>query len=401
MFLSLDKAFALAQILKDSISVKDLLGLIPDESFTSISRETNSDYQVKKLFSRNLFYLLLYGLMESNRVTLRSLEEVYKTKKFKFLFNLNQKVNIKFNTISTRLSNMNISFFERIYQDIYSTFSSLIPNDKALGYKITRVDSTMVCEAANKIEEGMILANQHGRKKHIKYTIALTDLFPSSVEVFTQQAALSEEIAIPAVIFKNIDKKVDNIFVFDRGMQSRKRFCELDNEDYSFVTRLSTKSRYQSISETELPADNQVGNLAIEKDEKVYLYSNGKKYNNPFRLIRAVNDKNDPVWLLTNRYDLSIQEIVEIYRRRWDIEVFFRFIKQELNFKHFMSTNINGIKIILYMTLILAMLILIYKKLNEVGYRIAKLRFYYELEDFILEMTEAMIRNNPEVVLRL
>ena len=81
--------------------------------------------------------------------------------------------------------------------------------------------------------------------------------------------------------------------------------------------------------------------------------------------------KMKPLWFLTNKFDLSIEEIIEVYKRRWDIEVFFRFIKQELNFKHFMSTNINGIKVILYMTLILAMLILMFKKLNNIGYKIA------------------------------
>ena len=46
------------------------------------------------------------------------------------------------------------------------------------------------------------------------------------------------------------------------------------------------------------------------------------------------------------------KEVAEIYRRRWDIEVFFRFLKQELSFSHFLSVNENSMQVILYMTLI-------------------------------------------------
>jgi hypothetical protein len=391
----------LTRILKEEVTAKQLLELIPDEEFTSIIKNTEVDYQVKKLYGRNLFYLLLYGLMESSRVSLRSLEDVYKSKKFKFLFNINNKQSIKFNTISARLSNVNLEFFEKTYQIIYSRFSLLIPNENALNYKVTRVDSTMVCEVANKIEEGMLLSNQHKKKKHIKYTISLTELLPSSVEVFTQQAALSDDIAIPKVLFKNIDKKADNIFVFDRGVQCRERFSEMSKENLRFVTRLKVPARHELIEEFALPENLKIGNLNILHDQKIFLWADHKKCPEPFRLVKTINEKNEPIWFLTNNYNLTINEVIAIYKRRWDIEVFFRFIKQELNFKHFMSTNINGIKIILYMTLILAMLILMFKKLNAVGYKTAKRRFYYQLDDLILDMVYVLAKQYPDFVYRL
>lgn len=391
----------MAKILKEEVTAKQLLKLIPDDEFTSIIKKTEVDYQVKKLYGRNLFYLLLYGLMESSRVSLRSLEDVYKSRKFKFLFNLNNKLSVKFNTISARLSNVNLEFFENIYQIVYSRFSSLIPNENALNYKVTRVDSTMVCEAANKIEEGMVLSNQYKKKKHIKYTISLTELLPSSVEVFTQQAALSDDIAIPKVVFKNIDKKADNIFVFDRGVNSRERFCEMSNEGLSFVTRMQLPARHELIAELALSENLKIGNLNILHDQKVFLFGNHNKHTEPFRIVKTINENSEPLWFLTNNFNLTINEVIEIYKRRWDIEVFFRFIKQELNFKHFMSTNINGIKIILYMTLILAMLILMFKKLNNVGYKTAKRRFYYQLDDLILDMVYILAKQYPEFVFRL
>jgi hypothetical protein len=390
----------LARILRNKISAKELLELIPEEEFAKLIEDCGIDYQVKKLFGRNFFYLLLYGLLESTRVSLRSLEDVYKSKKFKHLFQLFGQKNIKYNTISSRLSKIDIEFFENIYKLVYDKFSALFEEQQALTYKITRVDSSMVCEAANKIEEGVVVGWKRDGKKHIKYTFSLTEMLPSSVEVFSDRSVLSEEISLPKVIFNNIDKKHDNIFVFDRGLQSREKLREMNNNDIKFVTRAREVAKHDILRSYHVPKGYVVGNLKILSDEKVYLYNKSYIVKTPFRLIKTTNEKDEPLWFLTNEYSLPIDEIIEVYKRRWDIEVFFRFIKQELNLKHFLSTKINGIKVVLYMTLILSMLILIYKKINGVGYKTAKRRFYYELEDEILDAAIRLSGGDPNLVFR-
>ncbi len=82
--------------------------------------------------------------------------------------------------------------------------------------------------------------------------------------------------------------------------------------------------------------------------------------------------------------DKTAPEVAQMYRRRWDIEVSFRFLKQEFNFSHLLSLNENGIQVILYMTLIAAMLVMIYKKENNIGYKTAVRRMRIELESLIL-----------------
>jgi hypothetical protein len=385
---------------KNKLSAKELLELIPDEEFGGIIEDTKIDFQVKKLFGKRFFYLLLYGLLESNRVSLRSLEDVYKSTKFKHLFNLIHQPNVKFNSISTRLSTAKVEFFENVYRLVYEKFTTMFEEQHALAYKITRVDSTMVCEAANKIEEGMNIGSKKDGKKQIKYSISLTEMFPSSVEVFTERSALSEDVSLPKVIFNNIDKRQDNIFVFDRGLQSRDVFKEFSNKDIKFVTRIREVSRHEILRSYHVPVNYVVGNLRILSDEKVYLYNKHYKVKRFFRLIKTVNENNEPLWFLTNEFGVPIDEIIQYYKRRWDIEVFFRFIKQELNFKHFLSTNTNGIKIVLYMTLILAMLILIYKRMNGIGYKTAKRRFYFELEDEIIRTAIIISGGDPNLVFR-
>jgi hypothetical protein len=385
----------------NKISAKELLSVIPDELLANMAQSSTVDYQVKKLFGKSMFYLLLYGLLESNRASLRSMEEVFNSTKFKVLFNLDREAKTKFNSISDRLSTMDESYFRQAYELLYKEFSNLYSLEDSLTYNITRVDSTMVAEVANKIKEGMFVGtNGEESPKQIKYTISLTNLLPSSVEVFTSQQQLCENYSIPLAIMNQIDKKQDNVFVFDRGVNSRKAFNEMDNNSLCFVTRIKINARHKVIEQFPLEQAMKVNNLAIIQDERVVFYDKQHKPSNVFRLIQTIDHNNDPLWFVTNLFEDKIEDIIYIYKKRWDIEVFFRFIKQELNFKHFISTSNNGISIILYMTLILSMLILIYKRINNFGYKTAKRKFYYEVEELYMSMIILMCGGDPSLVFR-
>lgn len=134
----------------------------------------------------------------------------------------------------------------------------------------------------------------------------------------------------------------------------------------------------------------KISSLRFEKDMIVKLKDRKEKFTEKeFGLIinKSLRTKKKLLFL-TNITDLSAKEIIGIYKRRWDIEVFFKFLKQELNFKHFVSRTENRIKVMLYMTLILALLLIIYKTKNNISsYKIAKIRFRNELEmDIIKEI---------------
>ena len=130
-----------------------------------------------------------------------------------------------------------------------------------------------------------------------------------------------------------------------------------------------------------------LGELKLISSQLVHLYRKDGKIDseNTYRLIIAerknkidtappknkgkVRRKENIFYFFTNNLELSPKEIADTYKRRWKIEVFFRFIKQELNASHFLSVSENGIKVMLYMTLIASMLLLLYKKINEYGYK--------------------------------
>ena len=389
----------MARFKDNKISVQELLRFIPDEFLDKLSIATNVDHQVKKLYGKNIFYLLLYGYLESTKVSLRELEDIYSSQRFQFLFNIDSEEGTRFNSLSDRLSTMNPEYFEKIYQHIYTKFAELYSDDEALKYSITRVDSTFVLEAANKLKKGLVTSNQHAKKRQVKYTMSMTDIFPSGAEMFFEGSAHNENHTIPLVIKNAVHK--DSIFVFDRGVNKRKVFEDMDQEGTIFVTRVNRTKTFKVVSSNEVLVQKH-HNLEILSDQWVQLRDKKGKYYSPLRLVitKQSDKKQEEIYFLTNSPHLQVIEIIDIYKKRWDIEVFFRFIKQELNFSHFLSTSENGIRIVLYMTLILSILILVYKKLNSLGYRTAVRRFKIELDELIMKMTIIFAGGDPDLVFR-
>ncbi|NDP22216.1 MAG: IS4 family transposase [Paludibacter sp.] len=385
---------------KKKITVKELLSIISDESLISLAKDTHVDYCSKVLYGRSVFYMLLLGLLESDRASLRSMEDIFNSRRFKFLFNIKQEVSVKHNSISERLSVIDVGFFERLFELFYTQLSTLYSKEDILQNKIIRVDSTMVAETSARLSKGMNVGRKKDGKKQIKYTIGFDGLFPCSVEVFTDQKYLSEDHTIPKVVFDYAKKKDGKIFVFDRGVQKRTTFEKMSEQKVEFVGRLNESARKETVRIIEQGNGRRIGGLFLVSDEEIRLFRNSGKIttDETFRLITAQNETGETYLFLTNIFDLEPDVITLFYRKRWDIEVFFRFIKQELNFSHFMSTNENGIKIILYMTLILSMLILIYKRINQIGYKTAKRRFVIELDELIMAIVVQHCGGDPSRV---
>jgi len=390
---------------KKNITVKELLSVIPDDKISTLAANTHVDYCTKVLYGRSVFYMILYSLLESDRTSLRTMEDIFNSVKFKFLFNLDQSKTVRYSSISERLSVMDVCFFEKLFEHFYNHLSQLYSEQELDKYNLVRVDSTMVAETSAKLAQGMNFKHKNNSKKHAKFTVAFDGILPCNVETFLDQSQFNECLTIPQVIKDHAHKYEQQIYVFDRGVNKRSIFDELQNDTIDFVTRLNPGASYKSVEVLE-QGDRLIGDLKLLKDEIVYLYNwvnnrkNKELTKETFRLITTENKEGEILLFLTNLNEEEAENITALYRKRWDIEVFFRFVKQELNFSHFMSTNENGIKIILYMTLILSMLLLIYKRLNNIGYKTAKRRFGIELDELIIAMIVRFCGGDPSLVFR-
>jgi hypothetical protein len=393
---------------EDSISIVKLISLIPEKEIDNLARRTKVNHYVKVLDGKSVLYLILYALIECQRNSLRTMEDIFNSTKFKFLFNLQEDKTVKYNSISERLSVINIEFFKKAYDLIYKSYSQYFKDSEIREHKLIRVDSTMVAETANKLQQGLIVGKKKkGKNKNdrklLKYTIAYDGILPVAGKIFTGQEYLSEDKTIPNIVFDYAKKDKESIFVFDRGVQKREVFVQLNQDKTAFVCRLNPGARTKIVEEMEQGQNRPVGTLELISDQKIQLGIPCKRiyYDEYFRLITAYDSQSKTYYyFLTNIFDAGVEDILAMYKSRWDIEVFFRFLKQELNFSHIFSTSENGIQVMLYMTMISSMLVLIYKHLNKVGYKTAVRRISFELDELIIKLIVKDCSGDPSLVFR-
>lgn len=397
------------------VSVNELLGFIPEALLSHLSTSTKVDHYSKVLHGKKMFYLLLYAILDNDRLSQRTLEDTFNYSGFKTIFNLDESETVARSSISERLSKIDSGYFKEIFECMYDRFSESYNQSERDKYNLIRVDSTIVSEAAGKLKEG--IDNKSG-KKLVKYSVSFDGIFPTGVEIFNGQSYSSEEKALPEAILKQVKKDTEhrNIYIIDRGLQSTRVMREFSNENVKFVIRSRENRKHHEIeSLIKEGQDLDIGDNLLIKDSIVNLYTGipvinkrgnihhrEEKLENKFRLV-VVKNKEQPekiFWFMTNDFELTAKEVADYYRRRWDIEVFFRFIKQELNVSHLVSFSKNGMEVMIYMTLIVAMLVLIYKKANNLGYKTAKRRFVMELRELITALMIIFSGGDPAKVFK-
>src|SRR5690606_10831430 len=141
-----------------------------------------------------MFYLLLYGILENEKLSQRTLEDTFNDFLFKTLFDLDKSETVSRSSISERLSKIDSDYFRQIYQCVYQQFYDDYPNKNSEKYHLIHVDSSMVSEAASKLLEGI---DHKNGKKSVKYSIAFDGLLPCHFDVFTKTTYSSEDIALP------------------------------------------------------------------------------------------------------------------------------------------------------------------------------------------------------------
>lgn len=357
--------------------------MIPSHLYSFLADIYQSDKWVKKLKSEVLFKLIVYTLLSTERISLRVMQRQAESSMFAVLARMSID-ELAHTTIRARLISINSGYFRDLYSHVYDQLSIHYSQRQLGKYHLKRYDSTLVAVFVHLID-GMKVGNSSKNKRQIKYSTEMRDDMLIKVAYFSDQVYLSEETALSQTI-EDQQHKENEIVVFDRGIKNRETFKRMDQNQVSFVTRLRTNAKYQIIEQAKkLPPDTDI--LHFVQDSSVYLYQSGDKlFKHPFRLIEIqVQGAEEPIIFLTNIFDLGAEQIAQIYKMRWDIEVLFKFLKQEMNLKHLISSDRNAIESMLYVTLIAAMLVLIYKAKNAIKfYKDAKIRFFNELQATLL-----------------
>ncbi len=161
-----------------------------------------------------------------------------------------------------------------------------------------------------------------------------------------------------------------DLLLLDRGYVDLAWLYSLHQQGVGFVTRLPGHIRYRVVQENPGLADS-----AVQADQVIRLSTDygRRRYPETLRLVHYRDPDGKEYGFLTNRPDLSARAVADLYRQRWQIETFFRWIKQNLKVKAFYGTSENAVLIQIWTAMIAYLLLLWLKLRSRVGWSILEL----------------------------
>ena len=389
-----------------------------DAELEALVSETGADVQVKKLGARTMMKLLVYGALTSERASLRVLEEAYNSRPFKAHAGLDAEAHTRHSSLGDRIRRLPAALFQKVFERTVQRYAGPLkqPYRTANGtpLRIHRFDSTMVRCSAKLLSIGMVTGRKSHKTgtlehafRHLKFTVGFDGVLPRQVALHTQQSALSENGPLAAAVSElSVEPQQAAVAAFDQGVTNHRKLIGLSEGERFFVTRAKPTTHFQRLQQVRVKRSDKTDTCQIVSDQIGYLNVDGKPYTKQrFRLVIARSLKpgkaGELIYFLTNLTDpaaITAVDITEIYRWRWDIEVFFRFMKQEMNLSHLISRDENGILVMLYTLLIAAILILVFRQRNQIrSYKIAKIRFVDQLFDSIVKLVIERCGGNPDL----
>lgn len=256
-----------------------------------------------------------------------------------------------------------------LYQQIYLKLFDRCKSQVGFGKRKFRFKNKLVSMDSTTIDLCLSLYNwAHFRraKGAVKLHLLLDhDGYLPSFAVVTEGNVPDIKIA------RQFSFEPGTIIVYDRGYDDYELFGRWTAQGISFVTRLKSNALFEHVRMNPIPKNRE-----IHKNEYIKLKGKKSFAKCPHTLRRVVYyDKQNHVWLefLTNNLKLGASTIAAIYKERWQIELFFKAIKQNLKIKTFVGTSANAVKIQIW-TALIAMLILRFLQLrSQFGWSLSNL----------------------------
>jgi len=340
-----------------------LISLIDLNKIKTIGKKHMSDYYIKKFDTSDHMISMLF----STFANCTSLREVAAS-----MLGLKGKMShfqLKSIPFRSTLSDANKRRSHLVFQDVYYSLLKQyhpIISDSRQTYswenRVDIIDSSTISLFKDILSCVGRKSNNGKRKGGIKVhtQINLQDRVPKLIWF---SAATTHD----KQFLKHVELEKGRIAVFDKGYNDYKTFDKFNQDGIFFVTRLKSNASYESIKENDIPSYIDNGVL---KDEviRVDVKENGA-YSKMLELRKIAywDEENKRCFeFITNLHGMNPGHIALIYKKRWQIELLFRQLKQNFPLKFFLGENENAIKIQIWCALIVNLLLtVIHKKIKR------------------------------------
>ena len=318
---------------KNKYVFAQLLEYLDYDKFRHLVDKHDGNRYVKHLTCWNQLLALMFGQL-SNRESLRDLIVALEAHQSKcFHLGLGRKPIAK-TTLATANQNRDFRIFEEFAFYMMAQAREKRAEDIfKLGGKVYAFDSTTIPLCLSVFWWAKFRKKKGGVKAHVLYDLEAQ--VPAFYHVTT--ASVYDSRAMPEIPYET-----GAYYVFDRGYNNFWELYRIQRMESFFVVRAKTNLQYKCIKwKRRMPK-----NILTDAEIELKVYKSRKDYPENLRLVRYYDEEQDREFLfLTNAMDLTAQQVADLYKNRWQIELFFKWLKQHLKIKKFWGTTENAVRI--------------------------------------------------------
>ena len=340
--------------------IRQIIDLVPRWLFDSCTSTYKTDKGCSKYKTYDQFVALTFGQLNKCQ-SLNDISAGIGVSEV-FIEDLNLRQSPARSTMSDGNKKRNWQVFESMYYRLLSHYKAVLKKHhnthiikEIKGKSVKLIDSTVISLCLSMFDWAKFRTAKGGIKLHAAWDDML--MIPEVVNI--SEAKVHDRYGFEQLVFPK-----DTIIVEDRAYFDFTLMLNRINAENVFVTRIKSNTAYETLEELDLP---EGVDQHILKDEIIRLTSDKAIETgiseHKLRLVHVYKeDENKVIAVITNQLDWEYNTIAELYKKRWDIELFFKAIKQNLQVKTFWGTSENAVKSQLYVALICYLLLELIKR---------------------------------------
>ena len=322
-----------------------ILSLFQRPNFARHVRELKAEYHARGFSSWDQFVAMLFCQLAQAR-SLREISDGLKSCEGK-LKHLGLEQEPKRSTLSYANAHRPWELFQRLFYDLLAQCQAISPQKKfRFKNRLLSLDSTTVELCASMFD----WAHWRRTKGAVKLHLLLDH--DGYLPVFGH---VTEGKVADVKIAQSLDFPRGSIVALDRGYIDYALFTRWTRAGVFFVSRLKKNADVVAVESRSVPKESR-----ILRDEIIRLkpFEAGRPdLENLRRVVVWLEDKQQELELLTNQFDLAASTIAAIYKERWQIELFFKLLKQQLKIKTFVGTTANAVRTQIWSALIAVLVV--------------------------------------------
>ena len=342
-----------------------LISLLDKHEILKFSREKKGERYVKHFDAYQHLVVMLYAVIKR----FDSLREITDSMfpEARKLAHLGINMMPRRSTLSDANARRPEAVFESTYRSLYARYKDELSSDSRKRQvpswlnRLQIIDSTTISLFSNLLFKGAGRNPKTGKKKggiKVHTNIHANEGVPSDIK-FTSAATNDSFMLKPA------NYNEGDIVALDRAYIEYAKFEEMTSRGVIYVTKMKKNLVYNTLSDTMYMNPNGLMQERVQIVEFAKHIKGTGEIKHKARIVTYVGlKKKKPklISLLTNDMDMPSEEIIAIYRKRWEIELLFKQLKQNFPLRYFYGESANAIKIQIWVTLIANLLLMIIQK---------------------------------------